>query len=78
MADPLDLASIDRLTQALERRIEPVVCDNERLRALIARAYSMALAEAESEGSDESQSLTSGAEPLVVAVKGRCIAALKK
>ena len=67
MADPLDLASIDRLTQTLKRRIEPVICDNERLRALIARAYSMAF-EAETEGEDESESLTSGAEPLVVAV----------
>ncbi|MEQ8850288.1 MAG: GspE/PulE family protein [Phycisphaerales bacterium] len=67
MADPLDLASIDRLTQTLKCRIEPVVCDNERLRALIARAYSMAL-ESTPDGQDETESLTSGAEPLVVAV----------
>ncbi len=68
MADPLDLASIDRLTQALKCRIDPVVCDVERLRALIARAYSMALGEATEDDDGGSESLTSGAEPLVVAV----------
>ncbi|GJM18839.1 MAG: general secretion pathway protein GspE [Phycisphaeraceae bacterium] len=68
MADPLDLASIDRLTQALNCRIDPVVCDVERLRALIARAYSLALSDNSDIVDVENNELTSGAEPIVVAV----------
>ncbi|MEZ6318436.1 MAG: GspE/PulE family protein [Phycisphaerales bacterium] len=68
MADPLDLAAIDRLNQRLRRRIDPVVCDVERLRSLIARAYSLAATEGIGSDSDEEEALASADEPIVVAV----------
>lgn len=68
MADPLNLQTIDRLNQALRCRIDPVVADAERLRALIARAYSLALSEDGTDTAVDEGELTSGVEPIVVAV----------
>ena len=41
MADPTDLAAVDRLRTLLRTEIEPVLCETTALRNLIERAYSM-------------------------------------
>ena len=41
MADPLDLAGVDRLRAILRADLEPVLCEPAALRALIERAYSL-------------------------------------
>ncbi|MFG0305215.1 MAG: GspE/PulE family protein [Phycisphaerales bacterium JB040] len=70
MLDPFNLPAIDGLTQALHKEIDPVIADEESLRTLIKRAYSLsgvrgsdARGEAADEGAD---SLVT--EPIVAAV----------
>ncbi|VAX36418.1 Type IV fimbrial assembly, ATPase PilB, partial [hydrothermal vent metagenome] len=70
MIDPLDLAAVDQLRRLLKAEVEPVLCEQEALIDLIARAYSL------SAGSSEEQvkraagpaSLVTGEEPIVAAV----------
>ncbi|MBZ0171323.1 MAG: hypothetical protein K8E66_02995, partial [Phycisphaerales bacterium] len=41
MIDPLDLQAVDQVRQITRLDVEPVLCDERLLRALITRAYSM-------------------------------------
>ena len=71
MLDPLNLQAIDQLRQILKCDVDPVIADAEQLRALIARAYSLAGADAssgESSGASAETGLTTGQEPIVAAV----------
>ncbi|MFO0831609.1 MAG: GspE/PulE family protein [Phycisphaerales bacterium] len=70
MLDPLNLHAIDQVRQHLRCDVDPVQGDSEQLKALIARAYSLAKAvetEAQATGVAE-VSLTTGDEPIVQAV----------
>mgnify|MGYP001225182287 CR=1 FL=1 len=58
MVDPMNLTAIDQLRQMLRMEVEPVLCDPEPLRTLIARAYTMVRAD----GPQENGSRRSGAE----------------
>ncbi len=69
MVDPLNLRAVDAVRQAIKAEIVTTLCDEEPLRGLISRAYSMAstdqdTAKKESDGRD----LTTGEEPIVAAV----------
>ncbi|MEM1331458.1 MAG: ATPase, T2SS/T4P/T4SS family [Planctomycetota bacterium] len=66
MEDPLDLTALDRLRKVLRRDVDPVVCDPERLRALIKQAYGIVIAEGVEVAEEEE--LTTGDEPIVAAV----------
>lgn len=69
MLDPLNLAAIDQLRQVLKMDVDPVICDAEQLRGLIARAYGMAGTQTTTAGKVDSENeLTTGDEPLVLAV----------
>lgn len=70
MVDPLNLAAIDQLRQHLRMDVEPVLCDAEQLRGLIARAYGMRGSESSTspEAADAEADLTTGDEPIVLAV----------
>ncbi len=70
MRDPMNLQAIDQVRQVLKCDVDPVICDDEQLRALIARAYSLSSAgeaasraEAKVEGD-----IASNDEPIVAAV----------
>jgi type IV pilus assembly protein PilB len=76
MVDPLNLAAIDELRRVLKSEIEPVLCDADQLRGLIARAYGLAATQRTSARSgDRDQDLTTGEEPIVVAVNQILMAA---
>jgi type IV pilus assembly protein PilB len=76
MVDPLNLAVIDELRRVLKSEIEPVLCDAEQLSGLIARAYGLAATQRTSVRSgDRDQDLTTGEEPIVVAVNQILMAA---
>jgi type IV pilus assembly protein PilB len=68
MEDPLNLQTIDQLTQTLGCQIDPVLCDAEKLRSLIGKAYALARAEGYEGDSEEERELTTGEEPIVVLV----------
>ncbi|MBX3364755.1 MAG: type II/IV secretion system protein [Phycisphaeraceae bacterium] len=74
MLDPLNLTAIDQLRQVLKMDVDPVLCDPEQLRSLIARAYTMIRADApiaaETGGKSAADDLglTTGDEPIVAAV----------
>ena len=69
MLDPLNLQAIDQVRQVLKGEIDPVICDSEQLRALIARAYSLSAANVTSgTAGDEQAERTTGEEPIVAAV----------
>ncbi len=71
MLDPLNLQAIDQLRQLLKCDVDPVIADAEQLRALIARAYSLAGTDstpAEALGASADGGLTTGQEPIVAAV----------
>jgi type IV pilus assembly protein PilB len=42
MVDPLNLKAIDQLRQILRKDIDPVLCEEESLRAIISKSYSLA------------------------------------
>ncbi len=70
MVDPLNLRAVDAVRQVLKADVVTVLCDEEPLRALISRAYSLASsvgAQRIDESSDASD-LTTGEEPIVAAV----------
>lgn len=72
--DSLNLTTIDQLRQLLRMDVEPVLCDAEQLRGLIARAYGLSSAKepagaASKPGSGENdKDLTTGDEPIVLMV----------
>jgi type IV pilus assembly protein PilB len=70
MLDPLNLQAIDQIRQIIKCDVDPVIADAEQLRALIARAYSLAQAEGVfvSTQSTSEEALTTGEEPIVAAV----------
>jgi type IV pilus assembly protein PilB len=70
MIDPLDLAAVDQLRRLVKAEIEPVLCEQQALQDLIARAYSLSGGMLESAPGDgeAAQSLVTGEEPMVAAV----------
>lgn len=70
MIDPLDLASVDQIRRLLKTEVEPVLCEQQALVELIARAYSLSpgSGDEQSSSSDGSKSLVTGEEPIVAAV----------
>ncbi|HYE61434.1 MAG TPA: GspE/PulE family protein [Phycisphaerales bacterium] len=70
MLDPLNLQAIDQIRQILKAEVDPVIADSDQLRALIARAYSLAQAESGfvSTAVVKEEALTTGEEPIVAAV----------
>ncbi len=81
MLDPLNLSVIDQLRQFLKVDIEPVLCDGDQLRALIARAYGLAgtqvQSSAASQSHDNEEDLTTGDEPIVAAVNQIILGAIE-
>ncbi|HRQ72759.1 MAG TPA: GspE/PulE family protein [Phycisphaerales bacterium] len=79
MLDPLNLQSIDQVRQVLRTDVDPVLCDAEQLRALIARAYSLAQTDGaapEPTHAKAETTLTTGDEPIVAAVNQVIVAAI--
>ncbi len=70
MLDPLNLHAIDQIRQIIKCDVDPVIADAEQLRALIARAYSLAQAEGGFVATQKApeEALTTGEEPIVAAV----------
>ncbi len=68
MEDPLDLQAIDELRQIMKRQIDPVVCDAQRLRMLIARSYTLDSGSEEFDDGLEEIDVESELEPVVAAV----------
>ena len=69
--DPLNLQAIDQIRQILKMDVDPVLCDEEQLRAFISRAYSLSPSGAEftvEQDLGEVADLTTGEEPIVAAV----------
>ncbi len=66
--DPLNLQAIDEIRQAMRLEVDPVLCETPRLRALIARAYSIARTLDLPAEVDAPEALVSGDEPIVQAV----------
>jgi type IV pilus assembly protein PilB len=77
MLDPLNLQAIDQVRQVLRTDVDPVIVDAEQLRALIARAYSIARTMGEDQGkTGQEEELTTGEEPIVAAVNQILVAAI--
>jgi len=68
MEDPLDLQAIDELRQMLKKQIDPVVCDAQKLRMLIIRAYTLDSGNDETIEEDGDLQIESVQEPVVAAV----------
>lgn len=70
MVDPLNLRAVDAVRQVLKSDVVTVLCDEESLRALISRAYSLCSTSDRSRADDhaEAADLTTGEEPIVAAV----------
>jgi type II secretory ATPase GspE/PulE/Tfp pilus assembly ATPase PilB-like protein len=69
MSNPLDLRAVDQLRAALKCDVDPVLCEESRLRALIDRAYAMLGGDGGSDAAAVPEAeLTTGREPLVAAV----------
>jgi type IV pilus assembly protein PilB len=70
MLDPLNLQTIDQVRQITKLEVDPVIADAEHLRALVARAYSMAetIGDGVGAGGVREDDLTTGDEPIVAAV----------
>jgi type IV pilus assembly protein PilB len=71
MLDPLNLQAIDQVRQLLKTDVDPVLVDVDQLRALIARAYSLANTDTTTDAApvkSGDESLTTGEEPIVAAV----------
>ncbi|MEK6703306.1 MAG: GspE/PulE family protein [Planctomycetota bacterium] len=81
MLDPLNLSVIDQLRQFLKMDVEPVLCDSDQLRALIARAYGLAGTQVQAapvgKNSDGDEDLTTGEEPIVAAVNQILVGAIE-
>ncbi|MCB9846467.1 MAG: type II/IV secretion system protein [Phycisphaeraceae bacterium] len=71
LEDPLNLQAIDQIRQLVKMEVEPVLCETEPVRGLIARAYSMVRADERADSAEDAASdgnLTTGDEPIVAAV----------
>ncbi len=68
MEDPLDLQAIDELRQVFKKQIDPVVCDTQKLRLLIARSYTLDSGDEEYDDDLEEIDIESNTEPVVAAV----------
>lgn len=70
MADALDLAAVDQIRGHIRSDLDPVMCEPDALRELIARAYSLTAESSLGDGPSalESSSLITGEEPIVAAV----------
>lgn len=68
MEDPLDLQAIDELRQVLKKQIDPVVCDAQKLRTLITRAYTLDTGVAEVDEGVQELEVNTNQEPVVAAV----------
>lgn len=68
MIDPLNLRAVDQVRQSIRTDVEIVLCDAEPLRALIARAFSMASAANGDAPRAAEEDLVTGEEPIVAAV----------
>ncbi len=70
MADPMDLAGVDRLRAAVKRDVQPVVVDPAELSQLIARAYSIGAVGAGTadKGAGDAAEAELEREPIVAAV----------
>lgn len=69
MEDPLNLQAIDQINQLLKVQIDPVICDPDQLRGLIARAYSLVKAAGMvRDPHNQDEDLATGEEPIVIAV----------
>lgn len=80
MLDPLNLQAIDQIRQLVKREVEPVVCDAQLLKGLIARAYSLGQSGQVARAADSTsmdKELTTGDEPIVAATQQILIAALE-
>jgi type II secretory ATPase GspE/PulE/Tfp pilus assembly ATPase PilB-like protein len=79
MLDPLNLQAIDQVRQIVKREVEPVVCDAQLLKGLIARAYSLGQSGIVNKATDASgeKELTTGDEPIVAATQQILMAALE-
>lgn len=72
--DSLNLTTIDQLRQLLRMEVEPVLCDAEQLRGLIARAYGLTGGQTQPGAtanpgvSESDEELTTGDEPIVLMV----------
>ncbi len=77
MLDPLSLQDVDQVRRALRLEVDPVLCEPDALRGLIARCYSL-VRTLEGSGSDErEEELTRGDEPAVAAVNQIIAAAVE-
>lgn len=78
MLDPLNLQAIDQIRQILKREVDPVVCDAQALKGLIARAYSLSQGrDSDAMGAPDEKDLTTGDEPIVAAVNQILLAAME-
>lgn len=68
MGDPLNLQALDQIRQILRTDVDPVVCDAELLKSLVARAYSLVQTEQTEDTVGGERQLTTGDEPIVAAV----------
>ncbi len=77
MLDPLNLQTIDQVRQITKLEVDPVIADADHLRALVARAYSMAetIADGAPVGARD-EDLATGDEPIVAAVNQILAAAI--
>jgi len=70
MVDPLNLSGVDSVRQVLKSELFTVLCDEQSIRSLIARAYSMAPERSSTRHPSVSMdNLTTGQEPIVAAVQ---------
>lgn len=81
MIDPLNLQAIDQLRQIFKMDIEPVICDSEQLKGMIARCYGLAGARTGGEdavtATTGEEDLATGQEPIVVAVNQIIVGAIE-
>ena len=77
MADPMDFRAVDQLRQRLRTDIHPVACEPDALRRLITRAYSLSAGGERRKAEPHSTDLTTGEEPIVVAVNEMIASAIE-
>lgn len=69
MIDPLDLRAVDQVRQLLKKEVDPVLCEEDALRSVISRGYSLTPLRSAAEAEEEYDAdLTTGEEPIVAAV----------
>jgi type IV pilus assembly protein PilB len=78
MADPMDFRAVDQLRQRLRAEIHPVACEPDALRRLITRAYSLNTGTDRRKAESRSTDLTTGEEPIVVAVNEMIASAIEQ